>query len=33
MFFKMTVLKRLMKKAYKGPGLTVGRNRIGEDMS
>lgn len=31
MFFKATVLKRMLKAAYKGAGLTVGHSAAGED--
>lgn len=31
MFFKATVLKRMLKSAYKGAGLTVGHSAAGED--
>lgn len=31
MFFKATVLKRMLKAAYKGAGLTVGHSDEGAD--
>ena len=31
MFFKATVLKRMLKAAYKGAGLIVGHSAAGED--
>lgn len=31
MFFKATVLKRMLKSAYKGAGLTVGHSAEDKD--